>query len=102
MLEALRHNPFIHWYRKNSTSTHRMGSRTYSCIESLNVVRKYFNEVNVKFFIWQYWLLFLSEKQQFLNLAIFLDKIDNILLSTEFIGKYAWIMAFTMKGPKEL
>ncbi len=102
-LEALRHNPFIHWYRKKTPHLrteweveHILG------IESLNVVRKYFNEVNVKFFHLAVLAAVPFRKTAiFKPLRYFLDKIDNILLSTEFIGKYAWIMAFTMKGPKK-
>ena len=50
-VEALRHNPLIHWYRRRTPHlrtewevNHILG------VESLDIMRKYFDKVEVKFF----------------------------------------------------
>lgn len=102
-VEALRHNPFIHWYRKRTPHLrteweveHILG------IDDLNVVKKYFPEINVKFFHLAV-LAAVPFRKTFIfrPLRIFLDAIDRITLSNQFIGKYAWIMVFTMRYPKK-
>ena len=47
---------------------------------------------------------FSEEDVEFANreeLQDLLDKIDSILLSNKLIGKYAWIMVFTIGNPQK-
>ena len=102
-VEALRHNPLIHWYRKRTPHLrteweveHILG------VESLAIAGKYFHNINVKFFHLTVLAAVLFRKTRFFKpMRAFLDKIDSILLRNEVIGKYGWIMIFTMSKPKK-
>jgi SAM-dependent methyltransferase len=102
-VEALRHNPFIHWYRRATPKLrtpwevdHILG------VESLDVVREHFADVDVRFFH-----LASLAAVPFRKLPFFpavrrmLDAVDRVLLSRQTIGKYAWIMIFTARGPRK-
>jgi ubiquinone/menaquinone biosynthesis C-methylase UbiE len=100
-VEALRHNPLIHAYRRRTPHLrteweveHILG------VESLDVVRKYFAQVHVRFFHLAA-LAAVPFRKTFLfqPLRKALDVVDRMLLSTQPIGKYAWIMCFEMSDP---
>jgi SAM-dependent methyltransferase len=102
-VEALKHNPIIHWYRKRTPHLrteweveHILG------VNDLNTAKKYFNHVDVKFFHLAV-LAAVPFRNTFMfrPLRAFLDAIDRTILSNEIIGKYAWIMVFVMKNPKK-
>jgi len=102
-VEALKHNPLIHWYRKRTPHL-RTGWEVEHIlgIDDLNVVRKYFQEINVRFFHLTVLAAVPFRKTIiFKPLRILLDLIDKIILGNQFIGKYAWIMVFTMSKPKK-
>lgn len=102
-VEALRHNPLIHWYRKKTPHLrteweveHILG------IESLAIVRKYFHKVDVKFFHLVALAAVPFRKICFFRpMRAFLDKIDSVLLRNKVIGKFGWIMIFTMSKSKK-
>jgi len=99
--EALRHNPVIHAYRRRTPHLrteweveHILG------VESLDVVRKYFRSVDVRFFHLSVLAAVPFRRTPlFQPLRRFLDGVDRALLSSQAIGKYAWIMVFTMSEP---
>ena len=101
-VEALRHNPLIHAYRKRTPHLrteweveHILG------VESLEVMKKYFETVNVRYFhLTALALVPLRKSFLFPFLLPFFNLIDRILLSTKFIGKYGWIMAVELSDPK--
>jgi ubiquinone/menaquinone biosynthesis C-methylase UbiE len=102
-VEALKHNPLIHWYRKKTPHLrteweveHILG------IDDLNIAKKYFQEIDVQFFHLAA-LAAVPFRKTFIfkPLRILLDVIDRIMLSNQFIGKYAWIMVFILKNPKK-
>ncbi len=102
-VEALKHNPLIHWYRKRTPHLrteweveHILG------VNDLNVARKYFQEINVKFFHLSV-LVAVPFRKTFIfkPLRKLLDSIDRVLLNNQFVGKYAWIMVFTMGKPNK-
>jgi ubiquinone/menaquinone biosynthesis C-methylase UbiE len=102
-IEALRHNPFIHWYRKRTPHLRTQWEAEHILrVQDLDNVKKYFEKINVKFFH-----LAALAAVPFRKTFIFkpfrdlLDKIDGILLNNELIGKYAWIMVFTISKPKK-
>ncbi|QNI90834.1 S-adenosyl-L-methionine-dependent methyltransferase [Synechococcus sp. BOUM118] len=102
-IEALRHNPIIHAYRKRTPHLrteweveHILG------VESLKIMKDYFSEVNVRFFHLTSLALVPIRKTPAFNFILpILDRIDSILLSNQFIGKYAWIMAVELSNPKK-
>ena len=50
-IEALRHNPFIHWYRKRTPHLRTKWEAEHILrVQDLDVIKKYFKKVNVKFF----------------------------------------------------
>jgi len=101
--EALRHNPLIHWYRKRTPHLRTKWEVEHILgVDALNDAQKYFGEVNAKFFH----LLVLAavpfRKTLFFKpLRTIFDSIDRIILSNQFIGKYAWIMVFSMSYPRK-
>jgi len=102
-LEALRHNPLIHAYRKRTPHLrteweveHILG------VESLEVMEKYFDKVSVKFFhLSSLALVPIRKTFLFPILLPVFDFLDRVLLSTKFIGKYGWIMAVELSDPKK-
>ncbi len=102
-VEALRHNPFIHWYRKRTPHLrtewevdHILG------VESLATISKYFDKVDVKFFHLAS-LAAVPFRKTFLfkPLLMILNRIDNLILSNKTIGKFAWIMIIEISNPKK-
>lgn len=100
-VEALRHNPLIHWYRKRTPHLrtewevdHILG------VESLEVMEKYFKHVEVRFFHLAA-LLAVPFRKTFLfkPLLAVLNLVDRILLSNRTIGKYGWIMVAELAQP---
>lgn len=102
-IEALRHNPFIHAYRKRTPHLrtewevdHILG------VESLKTMRKYFEHVDVRFFHLAVLAAVPFRKTAlFKPLRMFLNLIDKVILSNELIGKYAWIMVIELANPKK-
>lgn len=102
-VEALRHNPLIHWYRKRTPHLrtdwevdHILG------IESLDIMRKYFDRVEVRYFhLTALALVPLRKTALFRFLLPIFNIIDRVLLSTQFVGKYGWIMTVELGQPKK-
>jgi ubiquinone/menaquinone biosynthesis C-methylase UbiE len=102
-VEALRHNPIIHRYRKKTPHLrteweveHILG------VESLEIARKYFHNIDVKFFHLAVLAAVPFRKTRlFKPIRAFLNKIDSVLLKSETVGKYGWIMVFIMSKPKK-
>ncbi|HBV06668.1 MAG TPA: hypothetical protein DEF01_07985 [Gemmatimonadetes bacterium] len=100
-VEAMRHNPLIHAYRKRTPHLrtewevdHILG------VESLDLMRQYFGRVEVKFFHLAA-LAAVPFRRTFLfrPLRAVLNQIDKLLLSNQFIGKFGWIMVITIADP---
>lgn len=102
-VEALRHNPIIHWYRKRTPHLRTQWEVEHILgIQDLAVARKYFCKVDVKFFHLAVLAAVPFRKTRFFKpMRAFLNKVDSILLRNETIGKYGWIMIFTMSKPKK-
>lgn len=102
-VEALRHNPLIHWYRRRTPHLrtewevdHILG------VESLDIMRKYFGKVEVRFFHLTALALVPFRKTLLFRLLLPLfNLIDRVLLSTQFLGKYGWIMIVELGHPKK-
>ncbi len=98
-VEALRHNPFIHWYRKRTPHLRTEWETNHILrVQDLDVVRRHFALVDVKFFHLAVLAAIPFRKTAFFEpFRRILDMIDELLLSNELIGKYGWIMVFTIK-----
>ena len=102
-IEALRHNPLIHAYRKRTPHLrteweveHILG------VESLDVMKQYFSQVDVKFFhLSALALVPLRKTFLFPILLPLFNAIDSVLLSTRLVGKYGWIMSIELSGPRK-
>ena len=102
-VEAMRHNPLIHWYRHRTPHLrteweveHILG------VESFDIMRKYFNGINVKYFhLTALALVPIRKTFLFPILLPVFNFIDKILLSNKFIGKYGWIMAIELSDPRK-
>jgi ubiquinone/menaquinone biosynthesis C-methylase UbiE len=100
-IEALRHNPLIHAYRKRTPHlrtewevNHILG------IESISRMKESFHSVNVRFFhLSSLALVPLRKTFMFPILYPFFDAFDSLLLSSRAIGKYAWIMVVELSNP---
>ncbi len=100
-IEALRHNPFIHWYRKRTRHLRTEWEINHILrVQELDIVREYFSIVSIKFFHLAVLAAIPFRKTGFFKpLRRVLDNIDALLLGNELIGKYGWIMIFIIRKP---
>lgn len=100
-VEALRHNPLIRWYRRKTPHLRTKWEVEHILrIEDLDIIKKYFQVLNVNFFHLAALAAVPFRKTPIFKLLRgFLDKIDSVLLKNYLIGKYAWIMIFTLAKP---
>lgn len=102
-LEALRHNPIIHTYRKLTPNLrtpwevpHILG------VPEIRSCRKYFESVTTRYFhLFSLLAVPFRKTPLFIPLRNALDRIDQFVLSWEPIGKYAWVSATTFANPKK-
>lgn len=102
-VEALRHNLIIHRYRKKTPHLRTQWEFEHILgVDDLTIARKYFHKVELRFFHLGVLAAVPFRKTRFFKpLLAFLNKIDNILLRSQSIGKYGWIMIFTVSEPKK-
>jgi len=100
--EALRHNPFIHWYRKRT-----MHLRTQWEVEHILGVpeimlgKKYFMNVNIRYFHLFSLAAIPFRKYFFFSFMLsLLDSIDYVVLKIPFIQRLAWISVIEYKNPR--
>lgn len=102
-IETLKHNPIINWYRKKTPQMrtayevkHILG------IENITDFKKYFYNVEIKFFHLTSIIALPFRKTFFFRplLKIF-NLLDSLILKNSLIGKFAWIMIVELKNPKK-
>jgi ubiquinone/menaquinone biosynthesis C-methylase UbiE len=100
-VEALRHNPFIHAYRRRTPHLRTQWEVEHILgVESFDIVRRHFGTLNARFFhLAALAAVPFRKTPLFQPLRRALDVIDKALLSTQAIGKYAWITIFEMGQP---
>lgn len=102
-LEALRHNPIIHAYRKRTPHLRTAWEVDHILgVPEIKQCRQYFESVNTRFF--HLFVLFavpFRKTPLFKPLRKVLDALDHLILRVPFIGRYAWMSATTMTGPKK-
>jgi len=102
-IESLRHNPIFHLYRKMTMHLRtRWEFEHILTVDHLNWARKYFAHVDARFFHLTVLAAVVFRKTSiFRGLRRFLDSIDERLLRHQTIGRYAWMMVFTLGGPRK-
>ena len=102
-IEALRHNPLIHWYRKKTPHLRTAWEVEHILgVESFVTMKKYFEQVEVRYFhLTSLALVPFRKTFLFPVLMPFFNFLDGILLRSELIGKYGWIMAIELSKPKK-
>jgi ubiquinone/menaquinone biosynthesis C-methylase UbiE len=101
--EALRHNPFIHQYRKRTPHLRTKWEAEHILgIQEILGGLRYFENVSIHFFH----LAALSavpfrETRYFNTLLFILEKIDNAILRIPYLQRMAWIAVFVYRKPRK-
>ena len=102
-IEALRHNPFIHLYRK--MTMHLRTEWEVGHILSVNQLedtKKYFGCLESQFcHLFVLAAVPLRKTRLFKRVREMLEKLDKSVLKLPFIGKFAWIVVFRLSHPKK-
>ena len=101
-VEALRHNPLIHTYRKLTPHLRTAWEVDHILgVDSIEVFNEYFDKVTVRYFhLISLILVPIRNTFLFKYLLPVFNRIDNILLKIPFISKFAWIMIVELGSPK--
>lgn len=93
-VEALRHNPFIHAYRRLTPHLRTKWEVNHILgVDSLKKIEKAFKNVKVKnFHLASIFAVPFRKTSYFQKLLKILEKIDAIILKNSKINKFAWIM----------
>jgi len=102
-IEALRHNPIIHFYRKRTPHL-RTAWEVDHIIGTghLKWSRQYFSGVKSKCFHLAVLAAVPFRKTRlFRPLRKLLDSVDNLMLRVPFIGRFAWQCVYILSEPKK-
>ena len=102
-VEALRHQPdHRHAYRRWTPHLRTQWEVDHILgVECLSVFRRYFEEVDVKFFhLAALAAVPFRKTAAFPRLRSLLDRVDDVLLRSPSLGKYAWLMVVVSRGPR--
>jgi ubiquinone/menaquinone biosynthesis C-methylase UbiE len=101
--EALRHNPFIHWYRKRSMHLRTVWEVDHILsVQNIMEGKKYFNKVKVRYFH-----LFALAAIPFRKFFFFrpmlavLDAIDRVVLKLPLVRRWAWVAVIEYSEPRK-
>lgn len=100
--EALRHNPFIHWYRTRTPHIRTQWEVEHILgIPEINSGRAFFGSINIRMFH----LLALAavpfRKTPFFQpMLAALEGIDNFILSIPYVRNWAWVAVVEYDRPK--
>lgn len=101
-VEALRHNPIIHLYRKLTMHLRTQWEVEHILgVDQIESCRRYFSTLDIRFFH----LLALAavpfrKTKLFKPLRNLLYRLDERILSMRPLAKYAWIAVFTLRNPR--
>ena len=100
-IEAIRHNPFIHLYRKMTPHLRTQWEVEHILgVESLDLMRQHFGRVQARFFHLAALLAVPFRRTSlFQPMLSSLDRLDDFLLSNQTIGKYGWLMIVELGDP---
>ncbi len=100
-VEALRHNPLIHWYRKRTPHLrteweveHILG------VPEIMTGHQYFKQVSVKYFHLAALAGVPFRKRRFFSaVLLFLDSLDAVLLRIPYLQRLAWLAVIVYSRP---
>jgi SAM-dependent methyltransferase len=101
-VEALRHNPIIHGYRRLTPHLRTKWEVEHILgVESLDTFRRHFAHVEVNFFhLAVLAAVPLRKTPLFTPVRKVLEAVDRRLLRTQLVGKFAWIMIVVASRPR--
>jgi SAM-dependent methyltransferase len=102
-IEALRHNPLIHLYRKMTPHLRTAWEVEHILgVGHLERARRYFEAVDARFFHLAVLVAVPFRKTpMFRGLRRALDVVDRAILRVPWIGRFGWIMVFTLARPRK-
>jgi ubiquinone/menaquinone biosynthesis C-methylase UbiE len=100
-LEALRHNPLFHLYRKLTPHLRTAWEVNHILrLKEIHRAKKFFRRVEVRYFhLFVLLAVPFRRTRLFPLLRLVLDKLDSAVLRGDRIGKYGWVAAITMADP---
>ena len=102
-IEALRHNPFFHLYRKVTMHLRTEWEVEHILsVKQLDEARNHFDTVESQF--WHFFALLavpLRKTRVFGTVRKLLDFFDRLFLRLPFIKRFAWIVVFRLSSPKK-
>ena len=100
-IEALKHNPLFHLYRKMTPHLRtKWEAEHILTINHLTRSKAYFGQVNARFFhLFALMAVPLRKTAIFGRVLECLEAIDDVLLKWPLLGRYGWIMVFTLAHP---
>lgn len=100
-IEALKHNPLFHLYRKMTPHLRtKWEAEHILTINHLTRSKAYFGQVNARFFhLFALMAVPLRKTAIFGRVLECLEAIDDVLLKWPLLGRYGWIMVFTLAQP---
>jgi ubiquinone/menaquinone biosynthesis C-methylase UbiE len=102
-IEALRHNPFIHYYRKRTMHLRTEWEVEHILsVKHLDIAKEYFGRLESQFcHLFVLAAVPLRKTKLFRFVRQVLEKVDNLFLKLPFVGRYAWIVVFRLSKPKK-
>jgi ubiquinone/menaquinone biosynthesis C-methylase UbiE len=101
-IEALSHNPIIHWYRKSTPQQRTAWEVDHILtVPKIEKSRRYFSEIDIRFFhLFSIAAIPFRKFFFFKPLLTVLDFMDAIVLRIPWIRRMAWQGIFFLKGKK--
>ena len=102
--EALRHNPFIHWYRKHTPHLRTQWEYEHILgVPEIRMGKDYFGSVNIRFFhLASLAAVPFRKKSVFSRLLSLLEGIDGVLLRLPLVQRWAWVAVVVLTQPHKV
>jgi len=99
--EALRHNPFIHWYRKRTPHLRTQWEYEHILgVPEIRIGKAYFGSVHIRFFhLASLAAVPFRKKFLFPILLTLLERIDGVLLRLPLVQRWAWVAVVVFTRP---
>lgn len=99
--EALRHNPFIHWYRKRTLHLRTQWEYEHILgVPEIRMGKAYFGSVHIRFFhLVSFAAVPFRKKPVFSRLLSLLEGIDSVLLRLPLVRRLAWVAVVVLTRP---
>jgi ubiquinone/menaquinone biosynthesis C-methylase UbiE len=101
--EALRHNPFIHYYRRRTPHLRTKWEFEHILgVPEIMAGLRYFDRIDIRFFhLFVLGAVPFRKTGVFTTLLSFLERVDNVILKIPYLQRMAWVAVFVLKGPRK-